>query len=104
MNSFFQQIQQLWARQGRMGRLVLGGATGVLALVVAAVGFWATQTNYAVLYSGLPTEEAAAITHKLDEDRTVYKLSSDGTTILVPTEKVQKTRMGLAVAGMLKGS
>lgn len=104
MNPFFQQIQQLWARQSFVGRLVLGGATTVLVLVVGVVGFWASQTNYAVLYSGLPTNEAAAITQKLDADRTAYKLSSDGTTILVPIENVQKTRMNLAVAGLLNGT
>lgn len=87
-----------------MGKVTLGGATGVLALVVGAVGYWATQTNYAVLYSGLPTNEAAAITQKLDSDRIAYKLSSDGTTIFVPLENVQKTRMNLAVAGLLNGS
>lgn len=104
MNPFFQQIQQLWARQTFMGRLVLGGATTVLVLVVGAVGYWASQTNYAVLYSGLPSNEAAAITQKLDADRTAYKLSSDGATILVPVENVPKTRMNLAVAGLLNGS
>ncbi len=104
MNPLFQQIQQLWARQSLTGRIILGGATAVLALVVVGVGFWASQTSYAVLYSGLPTEEAAAITQKLDADRTIYKLSSDGTSILVPTDRVQKTRMSLAVAGLLQGS
>ena len=103
MNAFTDQLKQLWSRQGSLGKMILGGATAVLALVVVAVGFWASQTNYAVLYSGLPTEEAAAITQKLDSDKTSYKLSSDGTTILVPTENVQKTRMGLAVAGLLQG-
>lgn len=104
MNPFLQQIQQLWNRQSFLGRLVLGGATAVLVLIVAGVGFWSSQTSYAVLYSGLPMEEAAAITHKLDADRITYKLSSDGTTILVPSEGVQKTRMNLAVAGLLKGN
>lgn len=104
MNTFLQQIQQLWARQSFMGKTVLGGATAVLVLVVAAVGYWSSQTSYAVLYSGLPTEEAAAITQKLEADKVAYKLSSDGTTILVPAERVQKTRMGLAVAGLLHGS
>lgn len=104
MNPFLQQIQQLWNRQSFLGRLVLGGATAVLVLIVAGVGFWSSQTSYAVLYSGLPMEEAAAITHRLDADRVTYKLSSDGATILVPTEGVQKTRMNLAVAGLLKGN
>ena len=104
MNAFFQQIQQLWARQGFLGKMVLGGATVALLVAVVGVGFWANYTSYAVLFSGLPTEEAAAITQKLDADRTVYKLSSDGTTILVPADRVQKTRMGLAVAGLLQGT
>lgn len=104
MNAFFQQIQQLWARQGFLGKMVLGGATVTLLIVVVGVGFWANYTSYAVLFSGLPTEEAAAITQKLDADRTIYKLSSDGTTILVPADRVQKTRMGLAVAGLLQGT
>ena len=104
MNPFLQQIQQLWNRQSFLGRVVLGGATAILVLIVAGVGFWSSQTSYAVLFSGLPMEEAAAITHKLDADRVTYKLSADGTTILVPTEGVQKTRMNLAVAGLLKGN
>lgn len=103
MNAFFQQLQQLWARQGLVGKIVLGGSTAILALIVVAVGFWSTQTSYAVLYSGLPTEEAAAITQKLDADRTTYKLSSDGSTILVPTDNIHKTRMSLAVSGILNG-
>lgn len=103
MNALFQQLQQLWARQGFVGKMTLGGATAALALVVIGVGYWVSRTNYAVLYSGLPTEDAAAITQRLESDRTIYKLSSDGTTILVPTENVQKTRMTLAVAGLLQG-
>jgi flagellar M-ring protein FliF len=104
MNPFLQQIQQLWARQEPAGRMMLGGASVLLVLAVAGVGYWASQTNYAVLYSGLTTEEAAAITQKLDADRTPYKLSSDGTGILVPTDRVQKARMGLAMAGALPGN
>lgn len=104
MNAFFQQMQQLWGRQSVMGRVILGGTAALLTLVVLGVGIWANQTNYAVLYSGLPTEEAAAITQKLDADRINYKLSTDGGTILVPTDRVQKTRMTLAVAGLTKGS
>lgn len=103
MNALTQQLRDLWARQGIINKMILGGATLTLALIVIGVGFWASQTNYAVLYSGLPTEDAAAITQKLDSDRSTYKLSSDGTTILVPTESVQKTRMSLAVAGLLQG-
>jgi len=101
MNTFVQQVTDLWSRQSRLGRIVLGGAAGILALLCVGVGFWASQTNYAVLYSGLSLDDAAAITQKLDADRTTYKLSADGSTILVPSDRLQKTRMGLAVSGLV---
>lgn len=103
MNTFTQQLKDLWARQGLAGRILLGGSAAVLALVCLGVGFWANQTNYAVLFSGLALDDAAAITQKLDSDRVTYKLSADGATILVPADRLQKTRMGLAVSGLMGG-
>lgn len=101
---FLQQVQQLWQKQSLMGKGVYAGA--LLATVAAAsgVGYWATKVEYQILCSGLPAEEAAAIVEKLDADRTEYKLASGGTTILVAADKVQKTRMTLAVAGLTKGA
>lgn len=72
--------------------------------IVSGVGYWSSQTSYAVLFSKLQTEDAAAIVQKLGADRTTYKLSNDGSTILVPTDQVQSVRMNLAVAGLPQGA
>lgn len=101
---FVQQLQQFWGRQTLPGRIAYGFSVALVAMAVAGVSYWANRTDYAVLFSGLPTEQAAAITQKLDAERVSYKLSSDGTTILVPSDRVQKTRMVLAVAGLLQGT
>ena len=65
---------------------------------------WGSATNYAVLFSGLQQEDAAAITQKLDSDRIPFQLSAGGTTILVPSERVLKVRMNLALAGLPQGA
>ena len=101
---FLQQIQQLWQKQSGLGKVVYAGALVATVAAVSGVGYWATKVEYQILCSGLPAEEAAAIVEKLDADRTEYKLASGGTTILVAADKVQKTRMTLAVAGLTKGA
>ena len=104
LQKFLQQIQQLWMRQSVMGKAVYAGALLAVVAAVGSVSYWVTKTDYQTLVSGLPTEEAAAIVEKLDADRTPYKLTAGGTTILVAADKVQKTRMTLAVAGLPKGA
>ncbi len=98
------QFRQFWTNLSTTAKAVYGGTAAVLLALVGGVGFWSSQTQYSVLLAKLPTEEAAAIVQKLDADRVSYKLSDDGTTILVPTEKVPKLRMSLASSGLLQGA
>ncbi len=101
---FTQQWSQVWLRLSPKGRVALGGAGAVFLLLIIWVGLWASTTKYAVLVSGLQPEDAAGIAEKLDADRIPYELSVGGTTILVPAERVLKTRMNLAVAGLPQGA
>ena len=104
LKQFTQQIQQFWARQSTFGRVAYGSTTVLLMALVGGVGYWASRTEYAVLFSGLPAEDADAIVQKLDADRTAYQLAADGTTILVPSDKVHKARMTLVATGLPQGS
>lgn len=101
---FAQQCLQVWRRFTPMGRVAFSAAGALFLVLMVWVGFWASTTNYAVLFSGLQPEDAASITQKLDADRIPYELSSEGTTILVPADRVWKTRMSLSVAGLPQGA
>lgn len=101
---FTQQWSQVWKRFSPMGRVAFCAAGAAFFVLVVWVGFWASTTNYAVLFSGLQPEDAAAIAQKLDADHIPYELSGGGTTVLVPAERVLKTRMSLAVAGLPQGA
>ena len=100
----FTQLRQFWTNLSS-GSKTLYGAMAILSLAAAiGVGYWSSQSQYAILFAKLPEDDAAEIAQKLDADRVSYRLNGDGTTILVPVDKVQKTRMNLIVAGLPKGA
>jgi flagellar M-ring protein FliF len=95
-----QQLRQLWNGMSPARR---AGMVAVLALamaVVMGVGYWASQPDYRILFTGLSADDAAAITAKLQGQGTSYRLEAGGTAILVPAEQVQQARVSLAADGL----
>ncbi len=82
-------------------------ALGVLALVLIA-GFttmfiWTNKTQFRAAYSGLTKEDAGAVVDILKESNTPYRLTGDGTTIMVPEAVVYDVRLTMAKEGIPKG-
>ena len=81
-----------------------------LGLVAAALlGFFGylglkmTDEPMALLFSDVAPEDAAKMTSALDAMKVKYELAGNGTTILVPEDKVLKLRMELAAKGLPAG-
>ncbi|WP_448588107.1 flagellar basal-body MS-ring/collar protein FliF [Thermocrinis sp.] len=62
--------------------------------------FYASKPNYAVLYGGLAQEDLNAVLSELDKENVPYKISQDGSTVLVPEEKARDIRLKLAAKGI----
>jgi flagellar M-ring protein FliF len=77
---------------------VLG--TAALLLAGFLVFRWAATPSYAPLYSNLSSEDAAAVVEQLNTDGVPYKLGSNGTSIMVPQDKVYDTRIALSGEGL----
>jgi len=82
-------------------------ALGILAMALVA-GFttmfiWANKTEFRVAFSGLTKEDAALVVEKLKESNTPYRLTGDGTTIMVPEAVVYDVRLSTAKDGIPKG-
>lgn len=83
----------------------------LLAIVFAAVcallalGYWFLLRNdYAVLYSGLTEDDAAAVVEQLQAQDARYRLEAGGTTITVPRRSVDDIRLAIVGSDMpLKG-
>ena len=58
------------------------------------------KADYKTLYSGLSSNDAQSLSHRLSEKNIPYELASDGTSILVPADQLDKARLDLAAEGM----
>ena len=101
MNNFIQRIKNL-----SPGRLA-----SIAAIVIFLISFFvylATKLNtgdYAVLYTDLEMEDAKQIVQHLETANIKYRLTKNGTEILVPEEDVNKMRIDTADLAMAsKGS
>ena len=77
-----------------------------IALGAAAVAgtIWVFVTlldkaNYKTLYAGLSSGDAQSMAQKLSAKNIPYQLSSDGTSILVPADQLDKARLDMAAEG-----
>lgn len=80
--------------------VVLVAAIAGIIVGIAVVGNWVKTVNYSILYSNLEPAEAGEIVSQLTEQKIPYKLEDGGTTILVPSGDVYKTRITLASEGI----
>jgi flagellar M-ring protein FliF len=83
----------------------------ILSLVLAAVAVigglavfsrWNRERDFRPLYSSLSPEDAAAVLAKVRENGSEFRLSENGSVVLVPSERVAELRLLMASAGLPK--
>ncbi len=79
--------------------LVTGTVISLIFLVT-----WAGKPDFQLLYSNLASEDAGAILAQLKDKKIPYQISSNGSSILIPSERIYETRMELASQGIPQGS
>lgn len=86
------------------GRIVALGLVALLLLgFFAYVIGWAAAPAYTLLFSGLELRDAQQLTRRLDALNVAYRLSGDGSSILVPEGDALRLRMTLAEEGLPVG-
>lgn len=75
-----------------------------IAVVAGVIGLsrWQREAGLKPLYTGLAPEDASAIVQKLHEAGVDYKISDNGTELLVPEDKVPELRLQMAGLGLPK--
>jgi flagellar M-ring protein FliF len=111
MESFVEKIK-LWGETGKnawsnlsLNQKVLFGGVVLLILVATVVmaSSMSKDNPYQVLYAGLDDKDAAAVAEKLNEMKIKYKLEDNGSTISVPADLKDSTRLKLAVENIPRG-
>jgi flagellar M-ring protein FliF len=77
-------------------------AVGAAAVAGTLWGFVALldKADYKTLYSGLSAGDAQSLSQRLAEKNIPYEVASDGTSIRVPSDQLDKARLELAAGGM----
>jgi flagellar M-ring protein FliF len=89
----------------------LGAArlAAMAAVTLSLIGFFSfvmirmTTPQMVPLFTDLALDDSAAIVKDLDRQAITYEIKGNGTSILVPKEKVGRLRMKLAESGLPKG-
>jgi flagellar M-ring protein FliF len=74
--------------------LVSGIATALIFFITVL-----TKPKYEPLFTNMSTEDMAKVVEKLKQDKVSYK--PDGTTLLVPRDKVEELRLSVASSGIM---
>jgi flagellar M-ring protein FliF len=75
--------------------VMAGVAAALTAFFLYVAGVISTPPK-SILFSGLESRDASAVTAKLDTMNVPYEIKNDGGTILVPADQVTKLRMAMA--------
>lgn len=79
----------------------------VIAIVLVGGGLfglarWNRERDFRPLYTGLAAEDAGAVVAKLKETAVEYRVSENGSTILVPSARTAEVRLQMAASGLPK--
>lgn len=84
----------------QMLSLVLAAAAVITALAIFSR--WNRERDFRPLYSSLAQEDAAAVLAKVRESGSEFRLSDNGSMVLVPSGRVAELRLQMAAAGLPK--
>ncbi|VAX20718.1 Flagellar M-ring protein FliF [hydrothermal vent metagenome] len=84
-------------------RVAITGVAMVSILGILAVAYFSSKPDYQILFAGLEPTDSQSITQGLTEDNVPFKVSHNGTAVMVPADKVHKMRLKFATAGLPTG-
>ncbi|MEE9496855.1 MAG: flagellar basal-body MS-ring/collar protein FliF, partial [Desulfobacterales bacterium] len=95
--------------QNLLKNISVGKRIAIFILVIGSIlGFvflmnWAGQPEFHPLYTNLDSQDAGVILNRLRDQKIPYRISSNGSTILIPQEHIYETRINLASEGVPQG-
>lgn len=106
MADWKERYLQLWQKFNKRQRYMIIGVAVLLLVVILGTSFWyGSKPDMVPLFTNMETKDAGEVASKLKESKVEYKVQqgSKGTTILVPSARVDTLRLDLASQGLPRG-
>jgi flagellar M-ring protein FliF len=97
-----EQLKKLIANLSAMQRVTIVAAALAVGAGLFGLVRWKQESDFRPLYTTLASEDAGAVVQKLKESGVDFRLSENGSTVLVPSAKVAEIRLEMASAGLPK--
>jgi flagellar M-ring protein FliF len=99
-NDALQRLGQFVQGLSLNQRLLLAGGAVLVGATLWAFVVLLGQPKYVTLYSGLRPDEAQTLAGRLAAKNILHQISLDGSSLLVPDDKLDASRLETAVAGL----
>jgi flagellar M-ring protein FliF len=96
------QITRLISGLSIKHRISIVAAAALAVGAILAFVHWRHEGDFRPLYTSMAPEDAATVVQKLRETSVEYRLSDNGSAVLVPSQKLAESRLALAAAGLPK--
>ncbi len=96
------QFRKLIANLSIAQRITIALVAVAVAAGLYGLVHWRQESDFRPLYTTLASEDAGSVVQKLKESGVAYRLSENGSTVLVPSAKVAEVRLEMASAGLPK--
>lgn len=100
MEKFLKQAGEFLRALSRNQKILLGAAAVVIVVMLGVFVKLTERADFKPLYSGLAGPDAQAVVQRLAAKNIPYEISTDGTSVSVPADQLDKVRLDLAAEGM----
>jgi len=97
------QLRSVWGSLSTLQKVAISALGVIAGGLLLAFAFWAQTPEYAVAYTDLSQEDAAAVVEKLKEMKVPYEISGGGSVLKVPSKDLYDVRLQLASQGLPQG-
>jgi len=97
------RLRNALARLNNQQKVILMVAIAAVIAILVASNSWLKQSDYRILFSNISERDGGAIIAALEQLNIPYRFSDSGGAILIPSAKVNETRLRLATQGLPKG-
>ena len=98
------QLAEVWKSWsfGKKAFITVGALVSIIGfgMIISSPN----EQNFSPVMTNLSIQDANSVTQALDAMRVPYKMTNDGSVVMVPSAQVHKIRMQLAGQGLPKGS
>ena len=88
-----EKLKEVYNRMEFRQRLIIAILLAITFGIIIWMISWTTRTEYGLLYSRLTAEDAQTTMNRLRDMRIPFRLRDEGTTIMIPADRVTETRI-----------